>query len=159
MDARFLSLAMYPTLGRLMRTGDRAGRPAHWLATAGLYQTVRTLQRGDRIIPLVGDFGAGHALDRLADWLRKRNLKLALLYVSDVEFFLFRNHRFGAYVESLSRFPLAEGALVVRSSTREIRHAERVPGDSSTTIARPLASFLADAQNLAFRNVDDLFNE
>lgn len=157
MDARFLALPIYPTFGELIRTPDRDGRPAHLLATEEAYQAVREAQRLDRVLPLVADLAGEDALPRLADWLRGRGMAVSVLYVSDVEFFLLRAGRLDAYVANLERLPRAEGALIVRSSTREIDHPDRVPGDSSTTIVRPLSAFLDAARAGRIRDPDDLF--
>lgn len=151
MNARFLALTMYPTFGHLIETPDREGKPAHFLARDEFYQTVRALQQGDRVLPLVGDFASPTALHRLGDWLRKHRLAVAVVYVSDVEFFLQRAGKFDAYVANLAGLPWAEGALIVRTSTREIDHPERAKGDSATTIVRPAASFLADSRGDLFR--------
>jgi hypothetical protein len=157
MNARFLALPMYPTFGKLVKTRDRQGTPAHLLASEARYQRVRDLQRGDLVIPLVGDFGGPLSLPKLGDWLRARSLRLSLLYVSDVEFFLIRAGRFAAYAENLALLPWAEGAQIARTSTREIAHPDRMRGDSSTTILRAIASFLRSARSGQIQTADDLF--
>ncbi len=157
LNARFLALPMYPTLGRLIRSRDRLGRPAHFLARESWYQAVRSAQLGDRFLPLVGDFAGPTALPALAAWLRRRGLAVSAFYASDVEFFLLRSGRFAAYAANLSRLPWLEGAVLIRTSTREIDHAERFPGESSTTILRPVAPFLEAAQSGQIGRVEDLF--
>jgi hypothetical protein len=157
LDARFLALPMYPTLARLIATTDRLGQPAHMLSSDRLYSRVRALHLGDRVLPLVGDYGQADGLRPLADWLRRHGLAVSVVYVSDVEFFLLRAGRLGAYAANLARVPRTDGALIVRTSTREIDHPERVRGDSSTTIARPLAGFVEAALAGRIRSLDDLF--
>ena len=157
MNARFLALPMYPTFGRLARSRDRLGHPAHFLARESWYKTVRAAQLGDCIIPLVGDFAGPTAIPALAAWLRHRDLAVSTFYASDVEFFLLRSGRFGTYAANLAKLPWAEGAVLIRTSTREIEHPERLPGDSSTTILRPVAPFLEAVGAGRIRTVDDLF--
>jgi hypothetical protein len=157
LDSRFLALPMYPTLGRLIRSRDRSGQPAHFLARESWYQIVREAHLGDRIVPIVGDFAGSKALPALGSWLRARGLAVSVLYISDVEFFLLRSGRFPSYIENLGSLPWRDGAVLIRSSTREIVHPDRVPGDSSTTILRPVAPFLEGARAGHFRSVDDLF--
>ncbi len=157
LDARFLALRMYPTLARLIGTTSRGGRPAHFLAQESLYRTLRDLHRDDRIIPLVGDFAGPSSLPRLGDWLRDHGRAVGVFYISDVEFFLLRGGRFAAYVANLARLPWAEEAVLIRTSTRPIESPERVVGDSSTTILRPVDRFLARAGRGEIRSVDDLF--
>lgn len=156
-NVRFLALPIYPTLGRMMGTSDANGGPAHFLALEATFQTVRTLQATDRVIPIVADLSGGVALVRLGDWLRDRGLQVGVFYVSDVEFFLLRAMRLEAYVANLGRLPWAEGALIVRSSTREIDHPARIEGDSSTTIMVDARAFLTEARAGRVRTPDDLF--
>lgn len=157
MSARFLALPMYPTLGHLIETKDRASRPAHILAREDLYQRVRDLQLGDQILPIVGDYGRSPALPRLGAWLRKHALRISLFYISDVEFFLLRSGLFATYIENLQTLPWHQDALIVRTSTREIAHPARVAGDSSTTLLEPIAPFLAAARAGRIKTADDLF--
>ena len=157
LNARFLALPMYPTSARLARSGDRLGRPAHFLAREEWFQAVRSAHLGDRVVPLVGDFAGPTALPALADWLRRRALRVSAFYASDVEFFLLRSGRFPAYAANLARLPWAEGAVLIRTSTREIAHPERLPGDSSTTILRPVAPFLEAAKAGKIRTLENLF--
>jgi hypothetical protein len=157
MNARFLALPMYPTFARLLTTIDREGRPAHVLAAESFYQAVRARQLGGRIIPLVGDFAGPSALPNLGAWLRRRGFTVDVLYASDVEFFLLRSGKFPAYVTNLGLLPWSDRALIVRTSTREIAHPERVAGDSSTTVVRAVAPFLDAAREGRIRTPDDLF--
>ncbi|WP_422930329.1 hypothetical protein [Singulisphaera sp. PoT] len=157
LEARFLALKMYPTLGRMIGTDDRESRPAHWLAREETYQFIRTLQRGDLVIPIVQDFAADRSFTRLRDWLNRTDLFLSVLYISDVEFFLMRHGRFRAYVESLARLPWHKDALLIRTSTREIAHPDRIRGDSSTTVLRRVDAFLEAALQDRIRTLDDLF--
>ena len=156
--SRFLALPMYPTLGRLIRSRDRSGEPAHFLARDSWYRAVREAQVGDRVIPLVGDFAGDGCLPRVADWLGARGLAVSVVYLSDIEFFLIRSGRFPSCAANLARLPWMAGAVLIRSSTREIDHPGRMPGDSSTTILRPVVPFLEAARAGRVRTVDDLFS-
>ena len=109
------------------------------------------------MIPIVGDFAGPTALPRLGDRLRRQGRNLGVFYISDVEFFLLRSGKFPAYIENLGRLPWAEGAVIIRNSTRPIDSPERVAGDSSTTIIRPVDRFLADARAGRIESADDLF--
>jgi hypothetical protein len=157
LSARFLALPMYPTLGRLMTATDRQGHPAHFLAHEPLYQSLRVLETNDRVIPLVGDFAGDRAMPALGGWLRDRKLRVGMLYISDVEFFLLRGGKFPAYLNNLRALPWAEGAVVIRASTREIPHPERRKGESSTTILRPVAALFEATRAGRMPTLDELF--
>jgi hypothetical protein len=156
-EARFLALRMYPTIGRLMAERTRSGRPGHWLADDAMFETVRALQRNDSILPVVADWSGGSAMRAVADHQRKMKMQVGVVYVSDVEFFLFRGGLFDRYVASLAGLPIHPRAVVVRTSTREIDHPGRVAGNSSTTIARDLNGFLEAARGGRVRRWEDLF--
>ena len=154
---RFLALPMYPTLGQLVASRDAAGEPSHLLGREARYRAVRDLQLGDRLVPVVGDFAGPGTLPRLAAWLRARRLAVSAFYLSDVEFFLVRGGRYPAFAAGLALLPWADGAALIRTSTREIRHPERLPGDSSTTVVRPAAPSLDRLRDDPSPSLDDLF--
>lgn len=156
-EARFLALKMYPTIASLISMKTRSGKPGHWLAGNELFQAVRELCLQQKIYPVVGDWAGQQCLKKLADHLKPAGKKVGLVYISDVEFFLLRGNRFQHYIENLARLPLHQNSLVVRTSTREIEHPERVGGLSSTTIARPLKPFLELARAGRIRRWEDLF--
>jgi hypothetical protein len=157
MNCRFLAMPMYPTLAHFLTTTDRQGNPSHFLARESHYRAVRELQLGDRVLPLVGDFRSPDSLPPLGAWLRRHRLRLSLLYVSDVEFFLVRGGGFPAYLDNLAQLPRREDALVVRTSTRPIDHPARVAGDSSTTLVTRLDTLLALRPRAREVRPDDLF--
>lgn len=156
LNARFLALPMYPTVRQALLRPDRDGRPAHWLANPAAYDTVRAAHLGDRIIPAVADFSSPAVFQQLGAWLTRRTLRVSVFYVSDVEFFLLKSQKFPAYLANLRQLPWADGALIVRSSTREIAHPARLPGDSSTTVLADAHRFLASAARVT--SPDDLFS-
>jgi hypothetical protein len=156
-NARFLALTMYPTLARMMTATDRDGRETHWISDESLYQVIRDRQTGDRVIPVVGDLAGPSSLPALGTWLRLRGFRVDVFYASDVEFFLLRSGKFPAYLTNLEQLPWSDDAVIVRTSTREIAHAERFIGDSSTTVVRAVAPFLAAAKGGRVRTPDDLF--
>ncbi len=159
MGAQFLALPMYPDFGSMIETTDRHGKPAHFLASESYYQRVRELHLHDRIIPIVADLAGAIALQRLADWLKDQSLLVTAFYVSDVEFFLLRAGRFPDYLKNLRRLPWHDNGVIIRSSTREIDHPARVPGDSSTTIVVAAHRFLERATHGPIQSPDELFDD
>ena len=158
LNARFLAMRMYPTLANLILAKNRNGDASHFLTSEKLYGQLRQLHINDCIIPIVGDFAGAQTFAALGDWLRARRFKSSVFYVSDVEFFLLRQRRFAAYLANLERIPWSKSALLVRTSTREIEHPQRVAGDSSTTILEPVASFLKRARAGRVNTLEDLFD-
>lgn len=157
LNARFLALPMYPTFGGMIASRDRLNQPSHLLARESWYQTIRAMHQGDRIIPITGNFTSPTTLPKLANWLRTRQLAVSVFYLSDVEFFLVRTGHYPTFATHLARLPWAEAAILIRTSTREIPHPDRLPNASSTTIVRPAARFLEALKTNPTPSLDDLF--
>lgn len=159
LNARFLALPIYPSFGQLIQSKSRRGNPAHLLAEDTLFDRVRRLQIQDRITPIVADFSREASLIALSDWLRSRRLCVGALYISDVEFFLLKagQRSWRNYIGNLEALPWAEGAVLIRTSTREIEHPERIPPDHSTTILRSVSQFLKLEHASKLQSIDDLF--
>ncbi len=156
-EGRFLALKMYPAIGRLIAMKTRSGHPGHWLADDALFDTVRGLHRSGAILPVVADWAGTQAMPNIAAYLSGLRVKVGCVYVSDVEFFLLRAGVFDRYVANLARLPIADDAVIVRTSTREIDHPERLAGNSSTTIVRGLKAFLEAARSGGIRRQENLF--
>ncbi len=157
MQAKFLGLPGYPTVGEMIARRDPDGIARHFLASDEAYQRVRRMQVDDRILPLVADLTGRAALGAVASWMGARGLALSVAYLSDVEFFLWRNGTWPSYIENLERLPRRDGALIVRTSTRAVVHRDRRDGDRATTIARDLGEFLGLARAGRIRSAEDLF--
>lgn len=108
----------YPTLRALLMATDRAGRRWSYLDTEDAYVFVRGLHARHAVIPVVGDLSGPHAMKAIGAELRAAGQSLSAIYVSNVEDYLYRGRRFGAYVENLSRLPRLPGAMVIRSIFR-----------------------------------------
>lgn len=163
LQARFLALKMYPQMQSLVQALTRSGKPGHWLGSDQHFQTIRELQTKNRIIPIVADWAdspkntQSSAFQRLSDWLISNQKQVGCIYISDVEFFLMRTSIFDKYIENLGQLPIHEEARIIRTSTREIKHPERLSGQSSTTIVRPLRQFIDRASSGKIKTLDDLF--
>ncbi|OFV95266.1 MAG: hypothetical protein A3H28_03845, partial [Acidobacteria bacterium RIFCSPLOWO2_02_FULL_61_28] len=92
----------YPTFRDLLLETDTKGRQRSFLASEGDFQFVRSLQRRDGVIPVVGDLGGTHALAAIGRWMTERDERLSAFYVSNVENYLFRDGGFGRYMENLN---------------------------------------------------------
>jgi len=156
-DARFLALKMYPTLGSLITMPSRSGQTSHWLGSEPSYEGIRRLHLSGRILPIVGDWAGKGSIRRLAGYLKSHKLQVGCIYMSDVEFFLLRGGLFQKYIENLVELPVHPDSQIIRTSTREISHPERIPGRSSTTIVRPLRRFLEFAKAGKIKVWEDLF--
>ena len=115
----------HPTYAAMMTAKDEAGRSWSYLSTPERFEYVRAVHRRNLIVPVVGDFAGSKALRAIGEFLRARNARVNLFYVSNVEPYLFTAGRANAFYDNVLSIPLDEGALFVRtffgSTTRECK--------------------------------------
>ena len=104
----------YPTYRDLLVARDSSGRGS-FLAFEDGFQFVRDLQRRNLVVPVVGDVSGPKALGAIGQFLRDRNERLSTFYISNVEFYLFRDDRFQRYLANLGRVPHHQNAVIIRS--------------------------------------------
>jgi hypothetical protein len=145
----------YPTLRDLLLEVDRQGARRSYLASEDDFQFVKRLQQEDRIVPIVGDLSGTSALAAVAKLLTKSNLQVAAFYTSNVEFYLFRDDRFAAFVANLRRLPRLPTSVIVRSVFR-FGGAGYVPGYNSASLTQPIDVLVDGYTKGRFRDYRDL---
>jgi hypothetical protein len=131
----------YPTYRELVLERTRLGRRASFVATGGAYRVVRDLQRDDRVIPVTGDFAGKHALRAIGRDIARRGLTVSAFYTSNVEFYLFRQNTFGAFVGNVAALPFDDRAVIIRSvflTSYPDDHPDALPGYASVQLLQPV---------------------
>ena len=109
----------YPTYGMLQSATNADSVQMAYLANEPNYQAVRTMQRRNLIVPVVGDFGGPSAIRSVGDWLRKREMTVTAFYVSNVEQYLFReNGAWERFYGNVSALPIDSTSHFIRSVPR-----------------------------------------
>jgi hypothetical protein len=146
----------YPSFRQLLLETDRQGVRRSYLASEDDFQFVKRLHAEDRIVPIVGDLSGTAALAAVARFLSRANLEVAAVYTSNVEFYLFRDGRFAAFVANLRRLPRQPGAVIVRSVFRPGGVPSRVPGYNSASLTQSLDALIDGYASGRFRDYQDL---
>jgi hypothetical protein len=149
----------YPNLRMLLGETDRNGRQASFLASEPGYQVVRSLEARDLVIPVVGDVSGSRAMAAIAAEMSTRHEPLSAFYISNVEYYLFADGRFGAFVENLKRMPATDRSTMIRSvfpSGYRGSLPQWLPGYYSASLAQPLQQMLADLAAGRYRSYTDL---
>ncbi|WP_411279506.1 hypothetical protein [Gemmatimonas sp.] len=147
----------YPTLGQLMTEKDLAGRQASYLARDRDFQVVKSLERRNLVIPVVGDLSGPSTLLRIGTVLRERREALSVLYASNVEDYLIRDGRFSAYARYVARLPRQAQSVIVRSwFGGPGSHPASVAGYYTTQLVQTVASFAADSAVSRVRSYREL---
>ena len=105
----------YPTYRDLLLETDRQGHRWNFLASEDDFQVVRSLERRDLVIPVVGDLAGPSALAGIGRLMTSRGDRLSAFYASNVEFYLFADGKFPRFVENLERLPRTNRSMLIRA--------------------------------------------
>ncbi len=137
----------FPSLKEFLLETDLSGRHRSWLASVATYETVRTMERENRIIPIVGDFAGEQAFRRLGNFLESRNLTVSAFYLSNVEFYLFRQRKWPDFVENVRALPTDEKSVFIRAYANLHRPHPKMVGDHITvTLVQNIHAFLRNVR-------------
>jgi hypothetical protein len=105
----------FPTYATLMLETDGASHRSY-LASEENFRVVKEMENKNLIVGVTGDFTGPKALRAVGSWVRDRHATVTAFYVSNVEFYLFRQgddwRKFYANVATL---PLSEESTFIRS--------------------------------------------
>ena len=124
----------YPTYRELLLETDRQGRRGNFLASEDDFQFVRSLERRDLVIPVVGDLAGSSALVEIGRLMTSRGDRLSAFYASNVEFYLFADGKFPLFVENLKQLPHTSRSLIIRSVFGGL--GQSVPGYYSSSLVQ-----------------------
>jgi hypothetical protein len=148
-----------PNLRQLLAKRDLNGRQGNFFASTDDYDFVRSLQRKNLIIPVVGDFAGKKALAAVAAYLRKCKLTVSVFYVSNVEMVLLdwgSIEQFADFVKNVKKLPADDRTLLIRSTFSYYGHPARLPGYQFCTFMQKLSVYLQDFDQGRYQSYMDL---
>jgi hypothetical protein len=107
-----------PSFAALMTAADHMGVTRSFLASESRFAFVKDLHARHLIVPVVGDFGTGRAIERVGAELRRRGIVVTAFYASNVEVYL-TNQEMIPYCGSVRALPQADGAWFIDSKGAE----------------------------------------
>ena len=147
----------FPSLKEFMLETDLSGRNRNWLASEATFSYVRGMERENRIIPVVGDFAGQGALRRIGRYLESRGLAVSTFYLSNVEFYLFRQRKWQAFVNNVEHLPTDGSSVFIRAYANLHRpHPKMVDDHITVTLVQNIHSFLRNARAGRYRNLWDV---
>ena len=146
----------YPTYRELLFETDREGHQWNFLASEDDFQFLRTLERRDLVVPVVGDLGGSTAMNAISRMVSARGERVSAFYVSNVEFYLSADGKFQSFLGNVARLPHTERSIVIRSVFGGYRLRESVPGYYSTSLVQPMDELLTGFSNGRYKTYEDL---
>jgi hypothetical protein len=147
----------FPSLKEFMLESDLEGNRRNWLASAESYDYVREMELGNRIIPVVGDFAGNRAFRRLGRFLASRGATVSTFYVSNVEFYLFRQDKWADFVANVEELPTTESSVFIRAYANLHRPHPKMVGDHITvSLVQNIHAFLRNARAGRYKTLWDV---
>jgi hypothetical protein len=105
----------YPTYEMLMEETDGTSHRSY-LASEANFRVVKEMEEKNLIVGLTGDFTGPKALKAVGEYVRTRHTTITAFYVSNVEFYLFRQgDDWKKFYANVATLPLDESSTFIRS--------------------------------------------
>lgn len=124
----------------MMTAADESGQRWSFLASDDSFEYVRSRQRQNLVVPIVGDFAGPKALKAIGDYVRGRDGRIELFYVSNVEPYLFAAGHSRRFYDNLLAMPFSDSATFIRTF---FGATSRECGALRPTIRTPVISSVA----------------
>jgi hypothetical protein len=126
----------FPSYSDLMLEADANGENHSYLSSEENFQTMRTMESENRIIPLVGDFAGDKALRSVGRYLRQRGAVVSAFYTSNVEFYLFQSDNWRKFYNNIAELPVDRDSVFIRAyfNNYGLRYANGSNARSETLI-------------------------
>jgi hypothetical protein len=106
----------FPSYRSILLETDLNNQQRNYLATEESFQFLKKMQDQNLIIPVTGDLSGDHAVREIGKYLRETGEKVSAFYVSNVEFYLWRQSgSFERFVQNLKSLPIDNRSVIIRS--------------------------------------------
>lgn len=150
----------FPAYRDILLEKDLAGKHRNYLASEATYRVLKEMHDQHRIIPITGDLSGQQALRAVGDYLREIGEKVTAFYVSNVEFYLWRQDAMTRWVENLKALPIDERSVIIRSYFNYAYytsvHPQTIDNHFSVQILQTIASLIADYEQGGYGSYYDL---
>jgi hypothetical protein len=133
----------FPTYATLMLETDGAGAHRSYLASEASFRVVREMERNNLIVGVTGDFTGRKALKAVGDWVRERHATITAFYVSNVEFYLFRQgDDWKKFYANVAMLPLDSASTFIRSLSQGYGFRPGSPNGRQVELLCPMQGLL-----------------
>ena len=134
----------FPTYAELMIQTDLTGTNHSYVASEDAFTTLRAYEKGNLIVPLVGDFAGDRAIRSVGRYLREHDATVTAFYTSNVEQYLFQGDGWRSFFSNVATLPVDEHSLFIRAYFNRMGFRFSPPGSGlqSSTLLDPIRGLL-----------------
>jgi hypothetical protein len=132
----------YPKLREILAQKDPEGNARGFLASEDAFRFVQTMEREDRIIPVVGDFAGDRAMPGIAAYLAKEKITVSAFYTSNVEQYLIEPKVWAKWARNVAALPVDEKSVFIRCYLDQgKKHPLQLKGHRTATVLQRIGEF------------------
>jgi hypothetical protein len=144
----------FPSYRSILLETDLNNQQRNYLATEDGYLFLKKMQEQNLIIPVTGDLSGEHAVRAIGKYLHETGEKVSAFYVSNVEFYLWRQSgSFERFVQNLRSLPIDHKSVIIRSyfnyAYYAYQHPLTIENHFSVQLLQPMASLFKDTEPAA----------
>jgi hypothetical protein len=138
------STRKYPSLRELLSAKAPDGQARGFLVEEASFRTVQRMQRENRVIPMVGDFGGDRAIAELGKLLEERKETVRHFYTSNVEQYLMVDGKWWKWQRNVAALPIDDDSAFIRGYLDQgKRHPNQMKGHRTASVLQPMTTFVA----------------
>jgi hypothetical protein len=148
----------FPTYADLMTETDREGRNHSYVATEDHFKSLKEIEKGNLLVPLVGDFAGDKVIRRVGQYLREHGATVTAFYTSNVEQYLFQTDAWNRFFDNVGTMPIDEQSTFIRAYFDMQNRPRRTVnfGLRSETLLEPIAETLSAFRKGEIQTYDDV---
>ncbi len=142
----------FPSFRSILLETDLDNEQRSYLANEENYQVLKKMHDENRIIPVTGDLSGEHAVKEIGKYLKETGEKVSAFYVSNVEFYLWRQSgSFDRFVSNLKSLPIDEKSVIIRSyfnyAYYAYQHPLTIENHFSVQLLQTIDSVIKDSES------------
>ena len=138
----------FPAYRDILLEKDLAGNFRNYLAREETFQVLKEMHDQHRIVPISGDLAGTQALRAVGAYLREIGETVTAFYVSNVEFYLWRQDTMDRWVANLRALPINDRSVIIRSYFNYAYytsvHPQTIDNHFSVQIMQTIESLIRD---------------
>lgn len=138
----------FPAYRDILLEKDLNGRYRNYLASEETFEVIREMHDQNRIVPITGDLSGVKAVRAVGEYLKEIGEKVTAFYVSNVEFYLWRQDTMARWVENLKALPIDDRSVIIRSYFNYAYytsvHPQTIDNYFSVQILQTIRSLISD---------------
>jgi hypothetical protein len=138
----------FPAFRDILLEKDLAGNYRNYLAREETFEVLRQMHEQNRIVTITGDLAGQQALRSVGEYLREIGETVTAFYVSNVEFYLWRQDTIGKWVDNLRALPINDRSVIIRSYFNYAYytsvHPQTIDNHFSVQILQTIESLIRD---------------